>query len=105
MIRAATAEDVKSLYGGALDVPADLLVIEDNGVKAIGGVVWIDGQAVGTCKVLPGCSKKELLRAARAVCAAGPLIARRDRTIAGADRFLRWLGFVPVDGVTYERLG
>lgn len=106
MIREATAADVMALYGDELAVPARLWVVEDNGVMGIGGVVWIDGQAVATCRVLPGCSPKELLRGARlALTTVGRVIARRDCEIPGADRFLRSLGFVPVDGVTYERAG
>jgi hypothetical protein len=104
MIREATSCDVEAIYGSPLDVPARLLVVDDNGPVAIGGLVWIEGEVVATCRVFNGCSPKQLLRAARRVMSsAGRVVAHRDEKIPGADRFLRRLGFVPVDGVTYER--
>ena len=100
-MRPATVDDVLALYGDELDVAATLFI--EDGV-ALGGVATVDGREYATLRVLPGASAKALLRAARLVCTMlkPGTLARRDAAIPCADRFLRRLGFVPVDGVVYE---
>lgn len=100
-MRPATADDVRALYGEDIESSSSLFI--EDGV-ALGGLAIVDGREYATLRVLPGASAKALVRAARRVCAMMKpgTLARRDAEIPCADRFLRRLGFVPVDGVVYE---
>lgn len=100
-MRAATTDDLLALYGYDFD-DAKSLFIEDG--VALGGTVDVDGVEYAMLRVLRGASAKALVRAARRMCAMlkPGTLARRDPDIPCADRFLRRMGFVPVDGVVYE---
>lgn len=107
-IRKATASDVAFFYGIESMPKASMkaIVIEVDGeVKAIGGVSFTNGGPVAFMNMRDGADKHPILimKAVKEIKKniysqfRSPIYAIRDSSLDTSDRFLRRLGFLPIE--------